>query len=416
MIFDLVVIGGGAGGFFAAIRMAEICPGVRICILESARKPLSKVEISGGGRCNVTHACFDPEELIKFYPRGQEALLEPFRRFQPKDMIDWFLSKGVRLKKENDGRMFPVTDQSSTIINCFMKAAERTGIQLLSSTRASAWIYDELAGNWITTLFDGRTLTSELLLVATGSDQRTWDILKLTGHHLIPPVPSLFTFNIRDTALFELQGISLNNTRVSIPAFNMETSGPLLITHWGLSGPAILKLSAWGARDLFKCGYVFDVQVNWRGNEQRDDFRKWLLASSKLNTRKRVNNLIVSDIPSRLWKYFCLRAGIPEEANGSEMGNKFLDKLADIVCRDTYRVTGKSTFKDEFVTAGGVDLNDINMENFESKICPGLFLVGEVLNIDALTGGFNFQSAWTGAELAANAMAARLKSPAIIDT
>lgn len=410
-MFDLVVIGGGAGGFFTAIRVAEIFSGARICIIEAARKPLSKVEISGGGRCNVTHACFDPEKLSTYYPRGRHEMLIPFQQFQPRDMVGWFYAKGVKLKTEDDGRMFPVTDQSSTIVNCFMTAIQKSNLKLLTSARANSWRYDESEKSWRITLFDESILNSKFLLIASGSDQRSWESLKRMGHRIISPVPSLFTFNIREEALNTMPGISKKDVHVSIPAFGLETSGPLLITHWGVSGPAILKLSAWGARELYTCGYVFDLVINWRGLEERDVFRKWLQASTKMNTKRKVHNLVIEDIPTRLWKYFCTRAGIPEMTNGSEMGNKYLDKLADILCRDTYRVTGKSTYKDEFVTAGGVDLQDIEMKSFQSKICPALFLVGEVLNIDALTGGFNFQAAWTGGELAAQAIAAKLKLP-----
>ncbi len=410
MNFDLIVIGGGAGGFFTAIRLAEMYPGAKICILEAARKPLSKVEISGGGRCNVTHACFDPEELPTYYPRGQKEMPGPFYRFQPADMIDWFQSKGVKLKRESDGRMFPVTDNSATIITCFMNAIQRSGIQLLTSTRASKWEYEEENEKWNVTSFDARTMYSKFLLIASGSDQRTWDTLKVIGHKIISPVPSLFTFNIRDKHLTSLQGISKTWVHLSIPSLKLETSGPLLITHWGMSGPAILKLSAWGARVLYDCGYVFDLIINWRGEEDRDTFRKWLQSFSRENLRRHVNNLAVQDIPSRLWKFLCTRAEIPDELICADISNKQLDKLADVLCRDIYRVTGKSTFKEEFVTAGGVDLKDIDMRRFESKILPGLFLVGEVLNIDALTGGFNFQAAWTGAEIAAIAIADKLKA------
>jgi len=405
MNFDLIVIGGGAGGFFTAIRLAELHPGARICILEAARKPLSKVEISGGGRCNVTHACYEPQELISFYPRGQKEMLGPFYRFQPSDMIAWFESKGVKLKTESDGRIFPVSNSSSTIINCFMNAINHSGIQLLTSTRVSGWTFEEKNKSWLVTLFDGRTINSKFLLIASGSDQRTWEALKVAGHRIISPVPSLFTFNIRENNLTSLQGISQPNVHLTIPSLKLETSGPLLITHWGMSGPAILKLSAWGARSLYDCGYVFDLQVNWRGEEGADEFRIFLQTMMSENPRRHVNNIVMQDIPARLWKYFCARAGITDELLCSDIRKKQLDVLVDVLCRDTYRVTGKSTFKEEFVTAGGVDLKDIDMRKFESKIQPGLFLVGEVLNIDALTGGFNFQSAWTGAEMAANAIA-----------
>ena len=410
MTFDLIVIGGGAGGFFTAIRLAEIFPGAKISILEAARKPLSKVEISGGGRCNVTHACFDPEELTKFYPRGQKELLGPFNHFQPADLVEWFRSKGVKLKKESDGRMFPVTDKSSTIINCFMDAIRASGIQLQTSTRASDWTYIENEKQWKVKLFDGRIMNSKYLLIASGSDQRTWDSLKGMGHNIISPVPSLFTFNIRDKNLTSLMGISKADVHLSIPALNLETNGPLLITHWGMSGPAILKLSAWGARVLYDCGYVFDLVVNWMGEESRESIRNRLQALIKENQRRYIINLSFTDNPARLWKYFCSRAEIPDQLNGAETGKKHLDRLADVLCRDVYRVTGKSTFKEEFVTAGGVDLKEIDMKNFESKIRPDLFLVGEVLNIDALTGGYNFQAAWTGAELAATSIADKINA------
>ncbi len=408
MRFDLIVVGGGAGGFFTAIRLAEIYPGAKICILEAARKPLSKVEISGGGRCNVTHACFDPEELTSYYPRGQKEMLGPFYHFQPSDLIQWFESKGVKLKTENDGRIFPVTNSSSTIINCFMNCIQKSGVELLTSTRASKWEYVKEDKQWMVTLFNGRTITSTYLLIASGSDQRTWEALKLIGHKIISPVPSLFTFNIRDENLTSLQGISKDDVHLSIPAMKLETSGPLLITHWGMSGPAILKLSAWGARELYGCGYVFDLIVNWKGEKDRQDILDWLQNIANENPKKKMINLAMKDIPSRLWKYFCSKADILLGMTCAEVGNKRLDKLANILISDIYRVTGKSTFKDEFVTAGGVDLKEIDMRKFESKIQPGLFLVGEVLNIDALTGGYNFQAAWTGAELAANAIAEKL--------
>lgn len=410
MNFDLVVIGGGAGGCFAAIRVAELLPGARICILESARKPLSKVEVSGGGRCNVTHACFEPEDLVNFYPRGSKELLGPFYHFQPTDMIEWLKGKGVRVKREADGRMFPESDSSATIINCFMSAINRSGIQLRTSTRATKWAFDAAKGNWIVELYDGTKLTCPYLLIASGSDQRTWDTLKVLGHTLIPPVPSLFTFNIKDKNLTALPGISKSNVIVSIPQFKLETSGPLLITHWGLSGPAILKLSAWGARSLYDCNYVFDVVVNWLALEDMMETTARVREVAKANSKKQVSNIVVENIPSRLWKYLTNRAGLPESVTGAEMSNKHTEAFASVLFKDTYRVTGKSTFKEEFVTAGGVDLKQVDMRRFESKIVPGLFFAGEVLNIDALTGGFNFQAAWTGGAIAAEAIAERLKA------
>jgi predicted Rossmann fold flavoprotein len=410
MNFDLVVIGGGAGGCFAAIRVAELFPGARICILESARKPLSKVEISGGGRCNVTHACFDPEVLAGYYPRGSKELTGPFHRFQPADMMEWLERHGVRLKTEEDGRMFPVTDRSQTIIDCFMHAIHKSRIQLMLSTRATGWQFDERSKSWYVTLPDKARFTSKYLMIATGSDQRTWDGLKQAGHSIVSPVPSLFTFNIRVKDLNALAGISMPDVTASIPALKLQTSGPLLITHWGFSGPAILKLSAWGARELFACNYVFDMQINWCRQSEEQEVIRSIKQTMTRNTKKQVHNLMLFGMPTRLWKFICLRASLPDRLNCSEISSKQINALVQILMRDTYRVTGKSTFKEEFVTAGGVDLTEVNMSTFESKKWPGLFFSGEVLNIDALTGGFNFQAAWTGGAIAAEAIVERLKA------
>ncbi len=403
MIYDLVVIGGGAGGCFAAIRLAELRQGAKILVLEAGRKPLSKVEISGGGRCNVTHACFDPNELIHYYPRGEQELLGPFKKFQPKDMVEWFNSKGVKIKKENDGRMFPASDSSTTIISTFLNTMKRLGIELMISTRAVSWEKDKTNSFWNIKLMDGRDLAAKNILISSGSDQRTWDFLKKAGHTIIEPVPSLFTFHIKDKTLTELQGISRPSANLQIPEFNLASEGPLLITHWGVSGPAVLKLSAWGARELYQCGYTFDLLINW-ASEDSASLKGKIKTLCQQQTKKRVQNLTINEIPSRLWKYLCAKAGISALTNGSEMGNVLIDNLVNTLTRDKYRVIGKSTFKEEFVTAGGVDLNEIDMTCFESKKIPGLFLVGEVLNIDALTGGFNFQAAWTGAELVARAL------------
>jgi predicted Rossmann fold flavoprotein len=403
MIYDLVVIGAGAGGCFSAIRLAELKPGSKILILEAARRPLSKVEISGGGRCNVTHACFDPEVLINYYPRGGKELLKPFKVFQPKDLVAWFKAKGVKLKAEQDGRMFPESDSSSTIISCFQNAMKKSGIEMLTSTRAVEWEKEKESRLWKIKLMDGQIHIAKNLLISSGSDQRTWDFLKKEGHTIINPVPSLFTFQVKDKTITTLSGISRPEVQVSIPEFNLTSSGPLLITHWGFSGPAVLKLSAWGARELYKCGYTFDFSINW-ANEESNVLKTKLKTLFQKETKKKVQSFSINDIPSRLWKYLCSRAGVLEQTNGSEMGNVLTDKLAQVLTADIYRIVGKSTFKEEFVTAGGVDLNEIDFQKFESKLIPGLFLVGEVLNIDALTGGYNFQAAWTGAEIAAQSI------------
>lgn len=409
MIYDLVVVGAGAGGCFAAIRLAEFYPGAKICILEAAKKPLSKVEISGGGRCNVTHACYDPVKLSTYYPRGQEELVEAFKKFQPRDLVHWFSERNIRLKTEADGRMFPVTDSSSTIIDCFLNEIRKNKIELLTSTRVKSWQFDAGKKQWVVELLDNRLLITEYLLLSSGSDQRIWNSLESSGYNIIPPVPSLFTFNIVHKELQALMGISKEYVRLSIPSINQFAEGPLLITHWGLSGPAILKLSAWGARELYSCGYVFDLKVNWLGTDNWDGFATKLNEIIKENPKKYIHSMSIKGFPSRLWKYLCVRAEIGEFTSGAEFGKKQLRRLEDILLRDIYRVTGKSTFKEEFVTAGGVDLAGIDMERFESKKQPGLFMVGEILNIDAITGGFNFQAAWTGAHIAAKGMADRLK-------
>ena len=403
MLYDLIVAGGGAGGCFSAIRLCEFYPGAKVCILESARKPLSKVEISGGGRCNVTHACFDPEALIQFYPRGHEVLEKPFREFNPSHLIKWFKEKGIPLKTESDGRVFPVTDTSATIIGCFMKELKKHQIQLWTSTRVRNW--KKVDSKWIVTLDDGREVQSRVLLISSGSDQRIWQQLKSGGYDIVSPVPSLFTFNIPDKALQNLMGISCDDVIVSIPDLELKSGGPVLITHWGVSGPAVLKLSAWGARKLHGKGYVFDLQINWLGRQEPETFKQALLEKLSQNPKKYIHTLVVNPFPARLWKYFCEKAVIPEFTSGAEFGKKQMERLIKVLTADVYRVTGKSTFKEEFVTAGGIAVSEIDLRTFGSKKDAGLFFVGEVINIDALTGGFNFQAAWTGAHIAAKAIA-----------
>ncbi len=407
---DVIVVGGGAGGCFSAIRLAELHPGARIVILEAGRKPLSKVEISGGGRCNFTHACYEPATLIAHYPRGGRELLGPFHHFQPADMVLWLREHGVEVKAESDGRMFPQSDSSRSIIDCFLRVIDKAGVQLLTSTRAVDWSYDADQKAWRVELMNGTVLKSDYLLVASGSDTRTWEHLKTLGHNIVPAVPSLFTFHIRDQALTALMGVSKENVVAYIPTLKLEAEGPVLITHWGLSGPAILKLSAWGARLLYECNYVFDIVISWCGDIEMSEVVGQLKRQTILQAKKQLPNVPLPGFSSRLWKYICHRASIPPDLICAGLTSKQLDQLAATLTKDIYRVTGKSTFKEEFVTAGGVDLKDVDMRRFESKRMPGLFLVGEVLNIDAVTGGFNFQAAWTGAELVARALAGNLQS------
>ncbi|MBK8404320.1 MAG: NAD(P)/FAD-dependent oxidoreductase [Saprospiraceae bacterium] len=405
--FDLVVIGGGAAGFFTAIQFAEMRPASRIAILEAGVESLSKVRISGGGRCNVTHACFDPEELVKYYPRGNKELLGPFYHFGPQQTVDWFTAHGVSLKTESDGRMFPVSNKSQSITDCFEHCIKQYGIRLLLKKRAQEikWVEeDEL---WkINT--DAEIFQSRFLLVSSGSDQRSWEILKSMGHTLIQPVPSLFTFKIKDEVLNTLAGLSVPHATVKILNTKFSEEGPVLITHWGLSGPGILKLSAWAARELFERNYEFSISVNWIHSAESTTLESLLNFKNK-NPKKLVCAHGLFDIPLRLWKYFCAQAGIADVKNWADTQLKEITYLSKLLCNQIFEIKGKTTFKEEFVTAGGVALQEINFKTFESKKCKNLFLAGEVLNIDALTGGFNFQAAWTGAAIAAEEMGKRMR-------
>lgn len=397
-----VVIGGGAAGFFAAITCAEANPEARVIILERGREVLGKVKVSGGGRCNVTHACFDPRELVKFYPRGAKALLGPFHRFGPAQTVDWFESRGVRLKTEADGRMFPTTDKSQTIIDCLVNAARSAGVDIRTSSRVEQLYPPQVGGQpWKIMLGAGEALYADKIMIATGSSQPVWDILQHLGHHIVAPVPSLFTFNIRDPRLEGIPGISVPDSHLRIPGKGLEASGPLLITHWGLSGPAVLRLSAWGARALHDCQYRFDLHVNWTGEK---NCMSTLEATKAGHGRKALGKHCPYPIPNRLWMRLLEAAGQRAERNWADLGKGDLQKLAAQLSDGCYAVDGKSTFKEEFVTAGGVDLDDVDFRRFESRIFHGLHLAGEVLDIDALTGGFNFQAAWTGGWLAGLAM------------
>lgn len=402
---DILIIGGGAAGFFAAINCAENNPSYRIIILEGSNKVLSKVRISGGGRCNVTHAEYVPQDLVLNYPRGEKELLGPFHKFMTGDVIEWFESRGVPLKSEKDGRVFPVTDDSQTIIDCFTNLVHRLGIEVITSQRVTN--ITNQGDRWEVETKE-RHFMAFKVMVATGSDVRMWNLLENLGHHIIPPVPSLFTFNIDDDRIRDLPGIAVDAkvrvvTKPPIP--RLESSGPLLITHWGMSGPAVLKLSAWGARILSECQYRFEIEVNWLGHRPMEKVLHDLKSARMYHGKHVVFAHPMFGIPRRLWQNLVVGSGIDEHHRWGEITGKNVDGLATQLTRSIFSVNGKSTFKEEFVTAGGVDLKEINFRNFESKLRPGLFLAGEVLNIDAVTGGFNFQNAWTGAYLAARAMA-----------
>ncbi len=397
--FDIIIIGGGAAGFFTAINAAEMAPEARICILERGKEVLNKVRISGGGRCNVTHAEFLPKELTKNYPRGEKELRGPFHNFMTGDTIEWFEKRGVPLKIEEDGRMFPVSNSSETIIDLFLEESKRLKIEVLLK-RAVQGLQQKNDLWEIAT--SQETFTAKKVLVATGSNPKVWSLLQELGHTIVPGVPSLFTFNITDSRIKELPGVA-TNALVKLKRTKLETFGPLLITHWGMSGPAILKLSAWGARELSD-KKNFEIEVNWLPETSSEEVEEELMRLKKENAKQSPHKYAQFNLPKRLWQSLVSASGIEVESRWADLNKQQLEELEQQLTHGTFQVHGKSTFKEEFVTAGGVELKEVNFKTFESKVCPNLFLAGEVLNIDAITGGFNFQNAWTGGFLAAKAM------------
>jgi predicted Rossmann fold flavoprotein len=373
-----------------------------VVILERAAKVLGKVKISGGGRCNVCHAEFDPAELVKAYPRGSKALRGPFHQFASGDTVAWFSERGVELKIEADGRMFPVTDSSQTIIDCLRKAAADAGVRVLTQVN-TAGLEKLPEGGWQVQGSDGKVYRADRLLLAPGSSTRIWDELGGLGHTIIPPVPSLFTLNITDARLEGLAGIAVG-AEITAEGTKLRQSGPVLITHWGLSGPAVLRLSAWGARDLAEVGHRFVARVNWVPRFTPETMEQELKDQRDESPKQQVGTHGRYDLPGRLWKRLVEAAGIPEGQKWAETGNPQLRQLAGQLCAARFQVDGKSTFKEEFVTAGGVKLSEVNFKTMESKVLRGLYFAGEVLDIDAITGGFNFQAAWTTGWIAGNAM------------
>lgn len=402
-MYDIIVIGGGAAGFFTAINAAERKSGLKIAILERGRDVLQKVKVSGGGRCNVTHACFEPEILVKFYPRGKQELLEPFKKFNPIHTIEWFEKRGVKIKKEADGRMFPESNTSQTIIDCLVGAARQLKIEILTNARVEN--FDFQNPNWQLNVAGDRVLQTKKLMIATGSDTAIWNLLEKLNVAIIAPVPSLFTLNIKDERLTDLMGLSVVNASCKIKKnAQFVTNGPLLITHWGLSGPAILKLSAWAARELNQTNYKFTLLVNWLNINNIEEVKKHLHEQINVQAKKNVMLNAEFGVPIRLWKSLCKAAQIGEFQKWAETGKKHIQRLTEQLTVCEFEVNGKSTFKEEFVTAGGVDLSEFDFETFSLKKYPSLYMAGEVLNIDAITGGFNFQAAWTGGWLAAKGL------------
>lgn len=399
---NIIIIGGGAAGFFGAVSAAETNPHCRVTILEAAREPLGKVRISGGGRCNVTHSCFDAGSLVQNYPRGGKALRGAFTRFQPRDTVNWFEKKGVKLKTEEDGRMFPITDNSNTIVYCLLNTAEDAGVKLYTGTSVAS--ISPLSTGFEINLKSGKTLKADRLLLATGSNPSGYKWAQELGHTIEKPVPSLFTFNIKDERLQDLAGVSVPNATVRLSEAKLEQTGPILVTHWGLSGPAVLKLSAWGARFLHDSAYKTTITINWLPQYKQEKLREMLLAVKSQLPQKMVSSSCPLPIPRRLWEKLTVAAEIDDNKRWAEVSNKSLNLLIQELTAGKYQVTGKGVFKEEFVTCGGVNLKEIDFKTMESKIQPGLYFAGEILDIDGITGGFNFQSAWTTGWLAGRAI------------
>jgi predicted Rossmann fold flavoprotein len=398
--FDLIVIGGGAAGFFGAVQAAESDPGLRILILEKSGKLLSKVRVSGGGRCNVTHHCFDPVKLSQHYPRGEKPLRSVFKKYDAIKTVEWFTSRGVTLKVESDGRMFPVTDNSETIVTCLMDEVQRFDI-LIETGDAVDEIRGEADRFQIITE-KGKVFFASRILVATGGNPKSdaYEFIRRLGHTIKHPIPSLFTFNDSEKVFTDLMGIAVPNAEVRIAGTKFKQQGPLLITHWGLSGPAVIKLSAWAAEHLHAEHYTFTALVSWIGSMGEDALRAHLQTQKTLRAKQKIYANPLYELPQRLWVRLCSLAEIPEEKVWGDASHKHLNKLLENMIKCPFRIKGKTTFKEEFVTCGGVDLSEVDLETMQSKIVPGIYFAGEVLNIDGETGGFNFQSAWSTAYIA----------------
>ncbi|ENI5846628.1 NAD(P)/FAD-dependent oxidoreductase [Flavobacterium psychrophilum] len=408
--YDIIIVGGGAAGFFAAINIVENSPKTKVCILERGQEVLTKVRISGGGRCNVTHACFVPNDLVKFYPRGEKELRGPFHQFCSGDTIDWFEKHGVELKIEDDGRMFPTSNSSQTIIDCFLTATKKLGIDVLTGQSVQSVFKSDAFWKVET---NHETFACKKIIMTTGSNPKIWDMLQDLGHSVVEPVSSLFTFNIKDTRIKDLMGLSAlasvkvkNSTRgkAEQSGAKLEASGPLLITHWGMSGPGILRLSAWGARELANKKYQFAIVVNWLNDKTVEEVATILRALKLEHSKKTVSKKSPFDIPNRLWESIVLASQIDVEVKWADLTKNQLANLTHQLTNAEFQVNGKSTFKEEFVTAGGIDLKEINFKTMESKILPNLYFAGEIVNIDAITGGFNFQNAWTSGFIVANSV------------
>ncbi|MEO8934124.1 MAG: NAD(P)/FAD-dependent oxidoreductase [Xanthomarina sp.] len=399
---DIIIIGGGAAGFFAAINIAEQNPTRTVAILERGKEGLQKVKISGGGRCNVTHAEFIPQELVLNYPRGEKELLGPFHQFMTGDTIDWFEKRGVALKIEEDGRMFPESNSSQTIIDCFLNEAKKHHVEVFYNHSVSH-VSPQTEFGGFNIITKDEEFFCEKLVIATGSNPKIWKLLESLGHSIVQPVPSLFTFDIKDERIQDIPGVVALNVEVKVLETNLWSEGPLLITHVGMSAPAILKLSAFGAIELAKRNYKFEIEVNFI-RQSLEDCLEQLKELKQQVAKKTVFKSTSFDLPKRLWQKLVLASNMTQETRWADMNKEQLENLGNQLTQAVFQVDGKSTFKEEFVTAGGVDLKEVNFKTFESKCHKNLFLAGEVINIDAITGGFNFQNAWTGAFIVAKSI------------
>lgn len=400
----IVIVGGGAAAFFAGIFARETNPQAPVTILERSAAVLSKVRISGGGRCNVTHDQPDPALLIRNYPRGSKALRGPFTRFGPRETVAWFREQGITLKTEADGRMFPVTDESDTVISCLVDAATQSGVEIRTRSAVTG-VTRASGGGFDVQLRDGESLAADRVLMATGGAPGPYRWAADMGHTIVPPVPSLFTFNIDDPRLEGLAGVSVPNARVRLDGSRETHEGPVLVTHWGLSGPAVLKASAWGARLLHEHGYRLGVSINWRPDLNQEEVTGILADSKEREARKTVLAAGPFGLPQRLWRSLALAAGADEGMRWADVSKKLAAALSREIHSCRFDIAGKGVFKEEFVTAGGVTLKEVDFKTMESRLVPGLYFAGEVLDIDGITGGFNFQSAWTTGWLAGRAMA-----------
>jgi hypothetical protein len=399
----VAIIGGGAAGFFAAFSVKEHHPQAKVIIFEKSDKLLSKVKISGGGRCNVTNACFHPSQLSKFYPRGEKQLKKAFSVFQPKDTVDWFANRGVELKVEADNRVFPVSDDSQTIIDCFLRETQLKNIHILKQSPVVKLTPNEKG---ITLGFKASKQDFDKVIIASGGSPKTrgFEWLQDLGHSIVDPLPSLFTFNMPKEPIKELMGLVVENATARIQGTKLQYTGPILITHWGMSGPAILKLSAWGARLLYDQNYQFNVQVNWLSIKNESEVNELLESTLPTIRKKKISNANPFGLANRMWLYLLDKVGVNPNSLWLELSKKNRNKLINVLLNDIYTVSGKTTFKEEFVTCGGISLSDIDMKTMQSRVCNDLYFAGEVMDVDGITGGFNFQAAWTTGFIAGKLM------------